>query len=420
MKIKNLFSAIVSGGLVALASMTVFAQVGRIEGTVVKAGTTEPIVGAEVQIARTDIKGNYDVKTDKKGVFLHAGVPYVGTYTIIVSAPNFAPYFITGIRPTGEPIKIELQPGDGKKLTLEDTKKIQAGGPAGAKPMSAADQKKATEEFEKKKAEVEAANKKNKEDFENMKKYFDQGMQLAANKDYNGAVTAYNEAAKIDPEQQAIWGNLALALFNRGVTNLNESLKDSSKRDLAKQDFNDSINAISKALALNEPALSDPAKGAVAKKSKSQYLKIKADSESLLARRLGAADMAETANKDYLQAAELSDNPADKKTFPVKGAETLREAGKNDEAIAAFKIILNSDPDNIEALYNLGLAYANTEATWQDSANMLQKFADKAPETDPRVAEAKSVIGALLQGNKNLVVPKSEGKGKSAPAKRKP
>ncbi len=419
MKIRNLLSAVVGGALIALASLTVFAQVGRIEGTVVKAGTTEPIADAEVQIARTDIKGNYNVKTDKKGAFLHAGVPYVGTYTIIVSAPNCAPYFLTGIRPTGEPVKIELQTGDGRKLTLEDTKKIQTGSPAGAKPMSAADQKKAAEEYEKKKTEIESANKKNKEDFENMKKYFDQGVQLASNKDYNGAVTAYNEAARIDPEQQAIWGNLSLALYNRGVTNLNESLKDPSKRDVAKQDLNDSVNAVNKAIALNEPALSDPAKGAAAKKSKSQYLKIKADSESLLAKRLGVAEMATAAVNDYKQAGELSDNPADKKSYELKGAETLFDSGKAEEAVTAYQGILTADPDNIEALYKLGLAYASV-GKFQDSANTLQKFLDKAPETDPRVAETKSVIKDLVVGN-NLQPPKADPKAaRGGGAKRKP
>lgn len=123
MKIKNLLSAMMGGALLTLMSLSAFAQVGRLEGDVVKAGTGEPIAGAEVQIIRTDIKGNYPVKTDKKGHFLHAGVPFVGTYTVIISAEGHEPAFATGIRPDKEPLKFELRPGDGRKLTLEDTKK---------------------------------------------------------------------------------------------------------------------------------------------------------------------------------------------------------------------------------------------------------------------------------------------------------
>ncbi|MCI0336240.1 MAG: tetratricopeptide repeat protein [Acidobacteria bacterium] len=419
MKIRNLLRAFVGCALIALATMSVFAQVGRIEGSVVKAGTSEAIVGAEVQIVRIDIRGNYDVKTDKKGSFLHAGVPLVGNYTIIFSAPGHQPYFVTGIKPNGEPIKIELQPGDGRKLSMDDVKKLQSGAPpaggGGQKQMSAAEMKKAQEDLAKRQAE----NEKMKTDHESMKKFFDQGRLLADNKDYTGAINAYNEAGKIDPEQQAIWANLALALYNRGVTNLNESIKDPAKRDPAKQDFTDSITAANKALALVEPLTNDPAKGADAKKQKSTYLKIKADSESLLAKRLGVAEMATAAVNDYKEAGNLSENPADKKSYEIKGADTLFESGKAEEAVTAYQAILATDPDNIDALYKLGLAFASV-AKFQESANTLQQFIDKAPATDTRVPEVKAVIKDLVVGN-NLQPPKADpGRGRTQPARKKP
>ncbi|MGE0101137.1 MAG: carboxypeptidase regulatory-like domain-containing protein [Blastocatellales bacterium] len=414
MKIKNFLATLSGMALLVLVTVTASAQVGRIEGTVVKAGSGEPIVGAEVRIERTDIKGSYPVKTDKKGVFLHAGVPYVGTYTLIVSAPECAPYFLTGVRPTGDQIKVELQAGDGRKLTLDDVKRMQSAAPAGPqKQMSAEEIKAQQAEYEKKKAEIE----KQKADFEGMKKFFEQGQQLASAKDYPGAISAYTEAARLDPEQQAIWGNLALAHYNRGVTYLNESLKDTSKRDSAKQDFNDSIVAIEKAIALNDAVLNDPAKGAAAKKSKSQYLKIKGDAESLLAKRLGVMDAAPKAVKSYKEAASMTDNADEKKSFELKAAETLFEAGMAEEAVTAYQGILTNDAGNIEALYKLGLAYASV-AKFQESADTLQKFIDNAPDNDPRLAEVKAVIKDLVVGN-NLKQPSSDGK-KRAPAKRKP
>src|SRR5215467_6986566 len=113
MKIKHLMSTFACCAMIALASLVAAAQTGRLEGDVVKADTKEPIVGAEVLIERTDIKGNYPVKTDKKGHFLHAGVPYVGTYTIMVSAPDCQPDFVQGIKGSQtEPIKFELHSGD--------------------------------------------------------------------------------------------------------------------------------------------------------------------------------------------------------------------------------------------------------------------------------------------------------------------
>ncbi|MFZ4986007.1 MAG: tetratricopeptide repeat protein [Blastocatellia bacterium] len=419
MRINKAWSAMLGGLVVSMAVITATAQVGRLEGDVTKVGSAEPVVGAEVQIVRTDIKGNYNVKTDKKGHFLHAGVPYVGTYTLIISAEGCAPYFMTSIRPTGELMKVELQNGDGRKLTFDEVKAIQKAGPAGPaaqqKQLTAAEIKKQQEEYEKKRQEIE----KQKADFDSMKKFFEQGQQLAANKDYPGAITAYTEASKLDPEQEAVWANLSLALYNRGVIGLNESLRDVSKRDIAKQDFTDAIGAIDKALALAETKLADPAKGAAAKKAKSQYLKIKADSESLLARRLGVMEMADSAVRDYRDAAANSEVPTDKINFDLKGAETLYESGKIEEAVAMYQAILTVDANNIEGLYKLGLAYAAL-AKFQDSANTLQAFVDRAPAEDPRVAEAKVVIKDLIVGN-NLEPPKSlDKKGGKAPARKKP
>lgn len=419
MKIKHVLLVV---AMMALASLTAMAQTGRLEGDVVKAETKEPIVGAEVQIERTDIKGSYPVKTDKKGHFLHAGVPYVGTYTLIVSAPGCRADFVQNVRGSRtEPVNFELHPGDGKKLTLADVKGFQASAPKGGQQMSAADQKKAMEEYEKKRAEVESKNKQMMEEHESMKKRFDAGQQLMAAKDWNGAANEFSEAAKLDAEQQAVWQGLALALYNRGVTNFNESTKDpsnSSKRDAAKQDFSDSINAIGKAMALVEPQLNDPQKGPQAKKSKAAYVKTKADAEGLLAKKLMMAEMIEPAVKDYREAAESAETPADKVKFQLNAAEVYFEAGKPEEAVTAYTAIIEANPDNLDAIYKLGLAYASV-AKFQESANTFQKFLDKAPETDTRVPEVKAVLKDLIVGN-NLQPPKSEPSRGRAPARKKP
>jgi tetratricopeptide (TPR) repeat protein len=421
MKIKHPLSAFAGCALIALASLTAMAQTGRLEGDVVKADTKEPIVGAEVQIERTDIKGSYPVKTDKKGHFLHAGVPYVGTYIVMVSAPGCQPDFVEVKGSQSEPIKFELRSGDGKKLTAADVKAIKTSGPKGGPQMNAGDQKKAMEEYQKKREEIEAKNKKASEEHDAMKKRFEAGQQLMGAKDWKGAANEFNEAAKLDAEQKAVWQGLALALFNSGVTNYNESTKDltnTSKRDAAKQDFNESINAVGKALALNEAELNDPQKGAQAKKSKLEFLKTKAGAESLLATKLGVAEMADAAVKDYKEAIALAD-PTEKTALELKSAQTLYDAGKMEEAVSAYQALLQADANNFDALYWLGLAYV-AQGKFQESANTLQKFIDMAPATDSRVADTKTVIKDLVVGN-NLQPPKSEpARGRAAPAKKKP
>jgi len=419
MKIKHVFLVV---AMTALASLTAAAQTGRLEGDVVKADTKEPIVGAEVQIERIDIKGSYPVKTDKKGHFLHAGVPYVGTYVVMVSAPGCRPDYVEVKGSHTETIKFELPAGDGKKLTAAEVKAFKSSAPKGGQQMSAVDQKKAMEKYEKERAEVEAKNKKMTEEHEAMKKRFEAGQQLMAAKDWNGAANEFSEAAKLDAEQQAVWQGLALALYNRGVTNFNEYTKDIAnngpKKDAAKQDFNDSINAIGKAMAIVEPQLNDPQKGPQAKKSKSAYLKTKADAEYLLAAKLGVVEMADAGVKDYKEASALSDNPAEKASFEMKAAQTLYDSNKMDEAITAYNALLQADANNFEALYWLGLAFVAKEK-FQDAANTLQKFIDMAPATDSRVADTKAVIKDLVVGN-NLQPPKSEPSRGRTPARKKP
>jgi len=243
---------------------------------------------------------------------------------------------------------------------------------------------------------------------------------LPENRDYTSAINAYNKAAKLEPDQHAILANLAQLLYNRGVTYYNESTKDASKRDPAKQDFNDSVTAIGKAIALVEPQLSDPTKAAQAKKQKAQYIKIKADAEGLLAKRLFVPEMIEPAVQDYRAAAELAETPADKIKFQLAAAEVYFYSGKAKEAVAAYTAIIEANPDNLDAIYKLGLAYASV-AKFQESANTFQKFLDKAPESDGRVLEVKAVLKDLIVGN-NLQPPKSEPDRRrpAAPAKKKP
>lgn len=407
MRITKLFPALLSIAFLAMIAASALAQVGRIEGDVKKADTNEPIADAVVDIVRTDIKGNYTVKTDKKGHYLHAGVPFVGTYTILVSAPGYAPTFLPGVRPDREPANFKLLPGDGRKLTIEEAQKsapaASAGGGGAAGAKTAADNKKAQEEIDKKNKEIMAHNEKIKADFEKMKGLFESGQTKFKASDWAGAVSDFKEAIALDPEQHVVHYNLSLALYNQGVTQLNDSVKgnDPSKKEAAKMSFTDSVASANKAIAgLDASAAAEPAKAGTPemKQNKIGYLKVRADASSLLGKRFFDVAMAEASNKDYNDMAAMIDDPAKKKEYIFKGAETLREAGKGDLAIAAYKKLLEMDPNNADALYGLGVAYASQESTFQDAADMLQAFVDKAPN-DPRANDAKLVIDALRVGN---------------------
>ena len=404
MKIKFFVVAV----LLACSALGAFAQVGRMEGEVKKRGTNEPIPNADVQIQRNDIKWSANLKTDKKGKFIHAGIQYGGTYVIIIGADGFAPAFYNGLKPDQPVPPIELDAGDGKRLTFDEVKAAMGKGPggaapgagAGAKPAAAAGpSKKEIEEYNKKLEDV----KKKNENIESTNKALNAALETGKTaftaKDYNTAIGEFDKGIALDAEQNVFWYYKGLSLYNRGVTKLNESLKDPALRDPAKADFTDAVTNSTKAITLLDTqqaaSAADPTKAAQNKTNKAAYIKVRADAASLLGRRFSDAAMAEASNKDYIAVAELTDDPAQKKKALFTGAETLRDAGNVDAAVAAYKAIIDLDPNYADAYYGMGLAYFGNEKTFQDGANYLQFFIEKAPAGDSRVAEAKGVIDAM-------------------------
>jgi hypothetical protein len=79
MKLRNL--VLTAAGLLLFA-FSALAQTGSMEGDV-KGPDGKPMLGTMVKIDRTDIKAHYQVKTDKKGHYFHAGLP-IGKYNVAV------------------------------------------------------------------------------------------------------------------------------------------------------------------------------------------------------------------------------------------------------------------------------------------------------------------------------------------------
>ncbi len=438
MKIKIFVAAVL---LTACSALGAFAQVGRLEGEVKKRGTNEPVPNADVQIQRNDIKWSANLKTDKKGKFIHAGIQYGGTYVIIVGADGFAPAFYNGMKPDQPVPAIELDAGDGKRLTFEEVKAAMGKGPGGvapagagggAKPAAAAagPSKKELEEYAKKVEEVKKKNENIEASNKAMNVALETGKTAFNAKDYNTAITEFDKGIALDAEQNVFWYFKGLSLYNRGVTKLNDSMKPENKdqaqpiKDAAKVDFTDAITNATKAITLlDAQSAADPAKAAANKANKLAYVKVKADAGGLLAERFFDQTVAEAANKDYTAMAELTDDPEQKKKYLFRGAEALRIAGAMVSAQTSYKAIIAMDPNYAEAYYGMGLSFFGDEKTFQDGANYLQFFIDKAPATDPRVAEAKGAITQMnLKPSKeaiNALKKDADTKAKATPARRK-
>src|ERR1700693_2919899 len=87
----------VAGSLVLAAFAWAQSGTSFLEGTAVgKDG--KPLVGAMVKIERTDVKGTYQVKTDKKGKWFHAGLPLGGSFTISLLVDGKVADAVQGIK----------------------------------------------------------------------------------------------------------------------------------------------------------------------------------------------------------------------------------------------------------------------------------------------------------------------------------
>src|SRR5919205_3007080 len=252
---KYFYGLIAVAILVMSVSVTAFAQVGELRGHVVMQqadGQKVPLADAQIDVFRTDMKAKYNTKTNKKGEFVFAGLPFVGTYTVAASHPSAAPNFQPGVK-AGRDIDVELtlSPGNGKRLTFDEIKSAGGGSatpPTGGTPQPSAEDKAKMEELRKKNEAIEASNKKITEANEVIARTFKAGNEAlqaagAASKaknseeaiaKYTAAVAQYDEGLAADPDQPAILTNKSVALKGRGVERFNAAITSKTLDDTGK------------------------------------------------------------------------------------------------------------------------------------------------------------------------------------------
>ena len=159
---KHFFGALAVAILVASASLTAVAQVGELRGHIWMQqadGQKVPLADAQIDVFRTDMSAKYNTKTNKKGEWVFAGLPFIGTYTVAASHPTAAPNFQPGVKAgRGIDVDLTLSPGDGKRLTFDEIKSAGGGSPtppnaSGGTPQPSAEDKAKMEELKKKNAE---------------------------------------------------------------------------------------------------------------------------------------------------------------------------------------------------------------------------------------------------------------------------
>ncbi len=433
---RRYFYSIIASAVLLLAAVGASAQVGQLRGHVFiqqPDGTKVPAAGAQVDVYRTDLPGKFPSKANKNGEFVYAGLPYVGTYVIAVSAPNAAPTVRGGVK-VGRDIDFELvmTPGNGQRLTEEQAK---AGGGTdtgvSSSGESAADKAK-REELEKKNAELIEANKKIENANQVIGDSFKSGNAALTAKNYDEAIKHYDTgvAADIDhPGTPSLLTNKSVALRLRGVDRFNAAVQSADAAaktagmEAAKADFKASADAANQAVELLKKVTTptDPAALKQAETNKYFALNARAESMRLFTTKVDSskADAAITAFQEYIA---VEPDAAKKTKAQYDLAQMLFDAGAYDKAKVEYEKILAEKPEDAEALSNMGLILFNfgalkegegkkdeAKAMYQQAANYLQQFVDKAPDAHKFKADAKAVLEAL-KSQQNVQAEKPAGR----------
>ena len=437
-----LFPSILVVAVFVCSAFTASAQTGQLRGHVIMKqadGTTVKAAGAQVDVYRVDLPGNYPTKANKNGEFVFAGLPYTGTYIIAVSLPNAAPTFQPNVK-AGRDIDYELTllPGDGRRLTLDEIKKTVAGGSASSsgKTGESATDKAKREELEKKNKEIAEGNKKVEEANRIVADSFKAGntaLAAASEADkanrrdeaiklYGDALQQYEIGLAADPEQPALLTNKAAALKARGVDKYNIAVvsKDEAAKNAgvesAKADFKSAADAANKAydfLKKETPAV-DPMEQKRQAANKYAALVVRAEAMRLFVTKADPTqvDAGIAAFQDYMA---VETDPVKKSRAQLDLAKMLLDVGAGDKAYAEFQKILAEKPDDPDANRGAGLALFSTgdKAKYKEAANYLQRFVDHAPDNHPDKQSAKDAL-EYLKTSENIVPEKT-----TTPARRK-
>jgi tetratricopeptide (TPR) repeat protein len=411
---KSVITILATLTFMVCAALPSLAQTGELRGHVVIVqadGQTVPASEAAIDVYRTDIPGKYQTKANKKGQFVYAGLPYVGTYTVVASHPTAAFGWRSGVKVgRGDDYEIKLNPGDGKRPTLDELKALekQGGGTPSASGSESSSDKAKREELVRKNAEIAEKNKKIEETNAIVARTFNTGNEALKAKNYDEAIRLYDEGIAADPDQPALLTQKAIALKARGVDRYNAAIQskdDASKTggfDSAKKDFAAAAEASKKSVDLikAKPVPTDPQELASYQGNKQAALATRAETMRLFVTKVDQSqvDAGEAAYQEYIA---IDSDPAKKAQAQRDLAQMLFDANSFDKALAEYKKLLEANPDDTDALVKSGMllfnigAMNNDKAKYQEAANYLQQFVDKAPDSDRFKADAKAILEEL-------------------------
>jgi len=340
-----------------------FAQTSAIAGEV-KGEDGLPLKDALVKIVRKDIRGNYKVKTGKKGEYFHAGLP-LGNYDVILEVNGKDIDKMNNVRTRlGDPTQVnfDLQSLKRKQEAMQRAAESGQISPEQARGLSA-----------EQRAELERASKDRQQQLAKNKVLndaFNVGMQALQAKEFDAAVEHFSKASEIDPKQHVVWAHLADAYIGQA------GVKTGAEQDAA---MNKGLEVYVKALEI--------------KPDEAAY-------HNNYALALARAKKFPEAQAELQKAAQI-DPPNAGRYFYNLGA-LLVNSGQLEPAGEAFKKALEADPNYADAHYQWGMylvAKATTNAEGKivpppGTKEAFQKYLELKP-AGPFAGSAKEMLSTL-------------------------
>jgi len=362
-------------GFVLLLSCCAWAQTTTLEGDV-KDQNGQPLKGAVIKLDRTDIKGHYQVKSDKKGHWLYTGLPF-GKYDVSCEVDGKIMDKVSGVQSKyGESVPVDFdlrkvaqqqaataQANNSGQLTQEQ----QRGMSKEQKEQYEAQLKQRTEQMKKNKALNDAytagkdALTMAQGDADKVKKATD----------FQTAIDNFQKAGQLDDKQEAVWAGLGDAYYGLGGTQTGDERTKS---------YDAAIDAYKKVLAIN------PNEAAIYNQMGNIY---------------GAEKKMPEATDALTKAAQLDPQMAAKAYYNM-GAN-LVNSGNPDQAADFFKKAIDADPSYADAHYQLGVCMMGKAQVDNKTgkitppagtADQFQKYLELKPD-GPNAQSAKDMLASL-------------------------
>ncbi len=360
MKVRNVAMPAVGILFCAIAG---FAQTSSMEGDI-KGLDGAPLKGAVIKIDRQDIKGHYQVKSDKKGHYFYGGLP-LGTYKITLEVDGKDVDFVNNVRTRlGDPVENNFDMQAQAKKSAALSKAAETGTLTKDQSRGMTPEEKAA--FEKANKERAELNQKNKA----LNEAFNNGKNAIAAKQFDVAVTEFTKASEMAPAQSVIWANLGDAEVALAKT------KTGTEHDDA---LNKAMDAYKKTL------------------------EIKPDDAGVhnnYALALAQSKKFDEAQAELAKAAQL-DPPSAGKYYYNLGA-LLVNNNQSDPAGEAFKKAIDADPNYADAQYQYGIYLIGKAKLGADNKydpvpgtrEAFQKYLELKPD-GPFADSAKGMLASL-------------------------